>query len=486
MLASCILFGCTKPAGSNEGEGKDPSVSFPVNPVMVPAAGGDVAASVRSDSDWKAVSQVEWITDITVLEGRSGISFNVAPNPDPSLRDGKITFSFDGSSYTKDLTVRQAANFSELAASPSEVELSGEGEEVDVIITGEDWTVASVSDDWLDVERKNSSAITVSAPINYSGKALTADVVIEDASGNSATVSVTQRFDADLFKGAATLAGRQFVYRSSGLVTSVTSDKSYSLDENVSVMEICYKGPVGNSTKPTALFIYEIDLTGGVSLKATCAFDDDLSVKASSSEDTKVQIMRAQLMDFQDNHPEFTVLGGVNGDFFFDDRKNLLHGVFYRDGNCLKDTFDGGAACTVFAMMKDGTAKVMTQAVYDNCKTDIVEAIGGRQQILSNGSNVSNDDTLEPRTAVGVSTDGRKVWLIIVDGRNPVKWSAGASYPMMAKMFTALGAYNAINLDGGGSSTFVTSENGVFATINKVTDSTGERPVVNGLAIVKK
>ncbi len=483
VVASCILSACTKP-DDGKGADKTPSVTFPVNPVMVKAAGGVVEAAVVCDADWTAVSQSEWITDVSVSDDKDAVIFHVAANPDAALRDGKITVSV-GTSCSKDLTVRQAADLSSLTASPSVLELSGEGDEQDVIITGDDWRIESVSADWLKVGKKNSSAMTVTAPINYSGEDLGADIVIADASGASVTVSVSQKFESDLFKGASTVAGRKFVYKSAGLVSAVTSDKSYSLDDNVSVMEICYKGQVSGSVRPTALFVYEIALAEGVSLKTTCAFDDDSSVKATSAEETKVQIMREQLADFQDNHPEMTVLGGVNGDFFFQDENNLLHGVFHRDGVCLKDTFDGGKLCTVFAIMKDGTAKILTQDTYEGNKADILEGIGGRQQILSNGSTVSNDDTLEPRTAAGVSADGRTVWLIIADGRNQL-WSNGASYPMMAKMFLALGAANAINLDGGGSSTFVVSENGTLRTHNKVTDATGERPVVNGLAIVRQ
>lgn len=483
VVASCILSCCTKP-DDDKNTGKTPSVTFPVNPVMVKAAGGETQAAVNCDTDWSAESQVEWITNVSVSTGKDAVVFYVAPNQDTAPRDGKIRISA-GNSYTKDLTVRQAADISSLAASPSALELSGEGDEQEVIITGDDWRIMSISADWLKVEKKNSNAITVSAPINYSGVDLDADIVISDAAGSSISISVRQKYDADLFKGATTVAGREFVYKSAGLVTSVTSDKSYDLDENVSVLEIRYKGQVSGSSRSTALFAYEIDLAGGISLKTTCAYDDDSSIKNSSSEETKVQIMREQLADLQGNHPEMTVLGGVNGDFFFQEENNLLHGVFYRNGVCLKESFDGGKLCTVFAIMKDGTAKILTQDTYIGNKANILEGIGGRQQILSNGSTVSNDDTLEPRTAVGVSADGRKVWLIVIDGRNQL-WSNGASYPIMAKMFLALGAYNAINLDGGGSSTFVVSETGIFKTINKVTDATGERPVVNGIAIVKE
>lgn len=59
-----------------------------------------------------------------------------------------------------------------------------------------------------------------------------------------------------------------------------------------------------------------------------------------------------------------------------------------------------------------------------------------------------------PRTAVGVSRDGRRVWLVVVDGRQP-GFSEGASTEDLKQLFVSLGAHDALNLDGGGSSTMV-------------------------------
>jgi len=55
-----------------------------------------------------------------------------------------------------------------------------------------------------------------------------------------------------------------------------------------------------------------------------------------------------------------------------------------------------------------------------------------------------------PRTAVGVSRDGRKIILIVADGRQG--HSRGMTLYELSRMFIELGAFNALNLDGGGSS----------------------------------
>lgn len=58
-----------------------------------------------------------------------------------------------------------------------------------------------------------------------------------------------------------------------------------------------------------------------------------------------------------------------------------------------------------------------------------------------------------PRTAAGVTADGRTLILLVIDGRQPAH-SVGATLPELADIMISLGAANAINLDGGGSSSF--------------------------------
>jgi hypothetical protein len=59
----------------------------------------------------------------------------------------------------------------------------------------------------------------------------------------------------------------------------------------------------------------------------------------------------------------------------------------------------------------------------------------------------------QPRTGIG-STEGGGVILVVVDGRQR-RWSVGASVPEFARLMRDLGATEALNLDGGGSSTMV-------------------------------
>ena len=89
-----------------------------------------------------------------------------------------------------------------------------------------------------------------------------------------------------------------------------------------------------------------------------------------------------------------------------------------------------------------------------------------------------------PRTFVGTTNDGW-VYLVVIDGRTPGK-ADGATIHETARIARLLGLDNAINLDGGGSSTLWTRPNGVVSKTcdNKRFDSAGQRRVPN-IVIIK-
>lgn len=90
---------------------------------------------------------------------------------------------------------------------------------------------------------------------------------------------------------------------------------------------------------------------------------------------------------------------------------------------------------------------------------DVKEAVSGGPQLLKDGQAVSPDpeqdftqeffDTPNPRMAVGSMQDGRLL-LVAIDGRQQ-GFSVGATIPETAEIMRKLGAWNALNLDGGGS-----------------------------------
>jgi hypothetical protein len=124
-----------------------------------------------------------------------------------------------------------------------------------------------------------------------------------------------------------------------------------------------------------------------------------------------------------------------------------------------------------------------------------MEAVGGRPILLRDSIVVpavnteggpSFATTRHPRTAVGISRNGRRLLLLVVDGRQK-GYSDGMTLRELAEVMRDLGARDAINLDGGGSTTLVYADPAASTTLriaNRPSDPAGERPVGDALAIV--
>lgn len=123
------------------------------------------------------------------------------------------------------------------------------------------------------------------------------------------------------------------------------------------------------------------------------------------------------------------------------------------------------------------------------------EAVGGFPVLVRDSAEVEGLDTAggatfgpvrHPRTIFGIASGGRRLLLVTVDGRQP-GYSLGMTLRESAQLMLELGATQALNLDGGGSTTMVVRrswENAVrYDLANKPSDKEGERPVANALAM---
>jgi len=118
----------------------------------------------------------------------------------------------------------------------------------------------------------------------------------------------------------------------------------------------------------------------------------------------------------------------------------------------------------------------------------IYNAISGDRMLVEEGKPVPGLDrtTLEPRTAIGTTANNRWMIIIVVDGRQP-GYSEGCTFLELAEMLIKFGGvYNAMNLDGGGSSTMVIENDGVADVLNSPIEggiSGQERRVANHFGI---
>ena len=118
-----------------------------------------------------------------------------------------------------------------------------------------------------------------------------------------------------------------------------------------------------------------------------------------------------------------------------------------------------GTSQTVIANLKKGdkiTASVNFTA--EGNKIKVKEMLGGCPIILRNGeirptSNmIDHLKNIEPRTAVGHNEDKSKLYMAVVDGRN-AGGSTGVTQTELAAIMRCIGCSDAMNFDGGGSST---------------------------------
>ena len=117
-----------------------------------------------------------------------------------------------------------------------------------------------------------------------------------------------------------------------------------------------------------------------------------------------------------------------------------------------------------FAILKDGSAMIGTQAEYETYKDQIQEAVGafGATLVKDGVMAVNKSSTYytnrASRTAIGITAEG-KVVMMVLDGRQE-PFSAGGSMEEIAQIMLDAGCVEAVNLDGGGSTTYLSKPEG--------------------------
>ena len=110
-------------------------------------------------------------------------------------------------------------------------------------------------------------------------------------------------------------------------------------------------------------------------------------------------------------------------------------------------------------------------------------AISGESILLRKGvRRVTDDRELHPRTAIGIDRDTGRLLMLVVDGRQ--SFSRGLTLVEEATMMKQLGAEDALNFDGGGSSTMVAKDrNGDVRVLNSPSDGQ-QRSIPDGIAVL--
>ncbi|MEN8904383.1 MAG: phosphodiester glycosidase family protein [Clostridiales bacterium] len=115
-------------------------------------------------------------------------------------------------------------------------------------------------------------------------------------------------------------------------------------------------------------------------------------------------------------------------------------------------------------------------------------SITGGSAIIINGntpkvySHDASNASRNPRTTIGIDKSGKNIFFVTVDGRQ--KTSIGMSMFELSDYLLSIGCYNAINLDGGGSTSIVARKEGDFDVSNINSPSDGNlRNIASGIGI---
>ena len=187
------------------------------------------------------------------------------------------------------------------------------------------------------------------------------------------------------------------------------------------------------------------------------------------------------------------VLGGVNADFF-SLANGTPTGLLIVDGR----RFTPPSRAAVLAVDSAGVVRIGPFTLVGPTLMPYYprDAVGGRPIIIRDSAIVPGIDTASgavfsttrhPRTAAGISRDGRRLLLAVVDGRQ-TPFSDGMTLRELATLMLSLGAHTALNLDGGGSSTQLVADPGAGGALriaNRPSDKEGERPVGDAVALVR-
>jgi MYXO-CTERM domain-containing protein len=217
-----------------------------------------------------------------------------------------------------------------------------------------------------------------------------------------------------------------------------------------------------STSEPKEIHAVVVDLDRpGVRLRATRRSEKGQTVSAFASAVGAAAAINADFFDGALN-PIGLAIG--EGERWQDDRRDWYALACSRDNACTLETNVG--------VIGDG----------------VHTAVSGKNVLVAPGFVFSaNDDSAcgdfctvaHPRTAAGLSADGRQLILVVVEGRQtPI---LGMRLSQLARLMVELGAARAVNLDGGGSSAMVVAGARVSG---RPANEPGERRVANHLAVV--
>ena len=182
----------------------------------------------------------------------------------------------------------------------------------------------------------------------------------------------------------------------------------------------------------------------------------------------------------------YNVVGAMNTALAYD--SNAPYGYMVWDGVVLGSPEVHKGAQTYLAIDAEGNCELRSMSTPLN-GTEVTAISANFDWLVKDGklstTAVERTSSDASRSMIGIKADGTLVFCQ-VDGRN-APFSTGLSNYEMGEMMLALGCVNAVNCDGGGSSTFVSKREGETEnTMRSIPSDGSERATINSVILVSK
>jgi len=209
---------------------------------------------------------------------------------------------------------------------------------------------------------------------------------------------------------------------------------------------ITYTREVRSSPRPIVIHVVKVDLrAGGIDILVTprdSKAEQPLKAKTTGAflDKTNVQV-------------------AINGDSFTPWYSHTILDYYPHSGDPVSPTGFAASAGSIYSQGSGEEPSLYisptNQARFNTQIGKTYNAVSGNIMLVKAGKVVSGlESDPTPRSAIALSKSERELILVVVDGRQP-GYSEGVTLQELAGIIIHYGGYNAMNLDGGGSSTLV-------------------------------
>lgn len=254
-------------------------------------------------------------------------------------------------------------------------------------------------------------------------------------------------------------------------------------EEQTLFQGMVYRRITYSSPRPVVMHVITIDLTApGIRVFVTPG------MPSSDNRETHAQTTS----EFVD---EFDLQLAVNASFFNPFEEKTPWNYYPHSGdrtNVLGQSISNGfvyspadSDWSVLCFADNNKAQISAET----CPPETVQAIAGSDILIERGDRLDADlDSYNnripyPRVAAAINREGNQLSLVVVDGKQPL-YSEGVTTTELTTILLEMGAYSALNLDGGGSTTLVTATPSGTTVLNAPIHTKvpmRQRPVANNL-----